>query len=55
MSNTTLHPQLEKDSLFIAEYQSLQIRLVKDNRSEQKGHARREGFFRRRERPVALT
>ena len=32
MSNTTLHPQLEKDSLFIAEYQSLQIRLVKDNR-----------------------
>ncbi len=32
MSNFTLHPQLEKDSLFITEYQSLQIRLVKDSR-----------------------
>lgn len=32
MPNTTLHPQLEKDSLFIAEYKTLQIRLVRDNR-----------------------
>ena len=32
MSKFTLHPQLEKDSLFVAKYNSLQIRLVKDNR-----------------------
>ena len=32
MSKFILHPQLEKDSLFVAKYKSLQIRLVKDNR-----------------------